>query len=149
MKLLTEMAYPKSVAINKFQQFNEKRIEHLMLVYFYVDNESVDHWLNEICAWSKFSYRIKPRNKLMRSSTIYDLIWLQPKDSINVNSVKTRLKNFHTMKHLPLILEFDLNNLIEYLDSFFLWLSEQLSKNDEVDAERIKKYILGLVNIYS
>ena len=149
MKILKEMAYERNKAIDKFQYYNEKRINHLILAYLYPDNDSFDHWLEEICAWTNTSYRVKPRNKLLNAKTIYDLIWIQPKDGYSETSMKTRLNNFHTSKNLPLITDYDYESLMSYLESFFKWVSNELSKQDEVDNERIKKAIRGFITIYS
>lgn len=148
MRILFEMAHDRKFVINKLMQDNTERIDHLLLVYFYTDNESLNHWLNEICAWCKHSYRVKPRNKLLSAHTIYDAIWLAPKDGITEKSVATILKNFHTCKELPFIEEFDYNDVYNYLESFFKWLSIQLSNDDVVDAQAIKDKILQLVDEY-
>lgn len=88
MKIIKEMAYSKSDAIHKFITFNELRIDHLIMIYLYPYNNSVEHWLTEICAWCKNSYRVKPNNRLLSAKTLYDLLWLRPKDGYSEQRVK-------------------------------------------------------------
>lgn len=148
MRILFEMAHDRKFVINKLMQDNTERIDHLLLVYFYTDNESVNRWLNEIYTWCRHSYRVGFRRKLLSSRQVYKAIWLALKDGITEKSVAITLKNFHTCKELPVIEEFNYNDVYNYLESFFKWLSIQLSNDDVVDAQLIKDKILQLVDEY-
>lgn len=106
-----------------------------------------NHWIDEICAWSSRSFRIKPNNKLLNAKTIYDVFWLQPKDRYSENGIKMVLKNLRLDKHLPAF-SYDYDSLMQYLEVFFKWLSGNLSKYDDIDKEAIKKTIIGLINIF-
>lgn len=147
MKIIHEMAYKKSKVEMLFQQHNEKRINHLILAYLYTDNTAFNHWLNEICAWTSESYRVKPRNKLLSAKTIYDLIWLQPKDGYSETSMTMRIRNFQLDKHLPEV-KYNYAMLMEYLESFFIWISNELAQKDNLNKSRIKEVIKGLINAY-
>lgn len=147
VRRLLEMAFSRSEAIRRFRNNDENRIEHLILVYLYPDNDAADHWIDEICAWSCKSYRTKPGNKLLSAKTIYDILWLQPKDGYSKNSIDVFLSNLRLDKHLPEV-EYNYDSLIEYLQVFFRWLSNELSQNDRVDISIMRRMIRGLVNTY-
>ena len=147
VRRLFEMAFAKSEVIRRFRDNDENRIEHLILVYLYPDNDAANHWIDEICAWSSKSFRTKPNNKLLNAKTIYDVLWLQPKDRYSENGIKTVLKNLRLDKHLPEV-SYDYNSLMQYLEVFFKWLSDNLSKYDDIDKEVIKKTVIGLVNTF-
>lgn len=147
IRRLFEMAFSRSEAIRRFRNNDENRIEHLILVYLYPDNDAANHWIDEICAWSCKSYRTKPGNKLLSAKTIYDILWLQPKDGYSKNSIDVFLSNLRLDKHLPEV-EYNYDSLIEYLQVFFKWLSNELSQNDRVDISIMRRMIRGLVNTY-
>ena len=147
IRRLFEMAFSRSEAIRRFRNNDENRIEHLILVYLYPDNDAANHWIDEICAWSCKSYRMKPGNKLLSAKTIYDILWLQPKDGYSKNSIDVFLSNLRLDKHLPEV-EYNYDSLIEYLQVFFKWLSNELSQNDRVDISIMGRMIRGLVNTY-
>lgn len=147
IRRLFEMAFSRSEAIRRFRNNDENRIEHLILVYLYPDNDAANHWIDEICAWSCKSYRTKPGNKLLSAKTIYDILWLQPKDGYSKNSIDVFLSNLRLDKHLPEV-EYNYDSLIEYLQVFFRWLSNELSQNDRVDISIMRRMIRGLVNTY-
>ena len=147
VRRLFEMAFSRSEVIRRFRDNDENRIEHLILVYLYPDNDAVNHWIDEICAWSSKSYRVKPNNKFLSAKTIYDIIWLQPKDRYSENGIKMVLKNLRLDKHL-LEVDYNYDFLIQYLEIFFKWLSDNLSKYDDIDKSLIKKTIIGLVNTF-
>ena len=147
VRRLFEMAFSRSEAIRRFRNNDENRIEHLILVYLYPDNDAADHWIDEICAWSCKSHRTKPGNKLLSARTIYDILWLQPKDGYSRNSIDVFLSNLRLDKHLPEV-EYNYDSLIEYLQVFFKWLSNELSQNDRVDISIMRRMIRGLVNTY-
>lgn len=148
VRRLLEMAFSRSEAIRRFRDNDENRIEHLILVYLYPDNDAANHWIDEICAWSCKSYRTKPGSKLLSAKTIYDILWLQPKDGYSRNSIDVFLGNLRLGKHLPEV-EYNYDSLIEYLQVFFFkWLSNELSQNDRVDISIMRRMIRGLVNTY-
>ena len=147
VRRLLEMAFSRSEAIRRFRNNDENRIEHLILVYLYPDNDAANHWIDEICAWSCKSYRTKPGNKLLSAKTIYDILWLQPKDGYSKNSIDVFLGNLRLDKHLPEV-EYNYDSLIAYLQVFFKWLSNELSQNDRVDISIMRRMIRGLVNTY-
>ena len=144
---LFEMAYDRKKVIDKFQDKNEERIYHLLYIFFFRDNESLNHWINEVIAFSKMSYRVKPKNKLMNSCTIYDLIWLQPKDMINKKNILRFLNIANKSKGLNKIEKYSFTNLNNFLEEFFKQLSDELSKYDLVD--NIEYKIKELLNKYS
>ena len=148
MKIILEMAYSRAKAEILFQQYNEKRINHLILAYLYPDNTAFNHWLNEVCAWTSESYRVKPRNKLLKAKTIYDLIWLQPKDGYSEKAVVMRIRNFHAVKDLPVVKSYDYSKLMQYLEEFFKWVSSELSQKETLDADNIKRVMNSLIRKY-
>lgn len=147
VRRLLEMAFSRSEAIRRFRNNDENRIEHLILVYLYPDNDAANHWIDEICAWSCKSYRTKPGNKLLSAKTIYDILWLQPKDGYSKNSIDVFLSNLRLDKHLPEV-EYNYDSLMEYLESFFIWISNELAQKDNLNKSRIKEVIKGLINAY-
>ena len=147
LQLLHEMAYERKKVIDKFQDKNEKRIYHLMYIFFFRDNESVNHWIDEVKAFSENSYRVKPKNKLLQSNDIYNIIWLQPKDMVNVENVSRFLNIAHKSKGLSKIEKYSFDNLINFLVDFFNWISNELSNYDLVDDIDVK--IKELLNKYS
>lgn len=147
MKIIREMSYSKSDAVRKFMHYNEMRIEHLIMVYLYPHNDSVEHWINEISAWCRNSYRVKPRNKLLAASTLYDLLWIRPKDGYTEQRVRKFVDYLIIEKHLPEV-NYSYHNMIKYLESFFLWLSNELSQEDFINPSTIRKYVYNLLDIY-
>ena len=148
MNIILEIAYSRAKAEILFQQYNEKRINHLILAYLYPDNTAFNHWLNEVCAWTSESYRVKPRNKLLKAKTIYDLIWLQPKDGYSEKAVDMRIRNFHAVKDLPVVKSYDYSKLMQYLEEFFKWVSSELSQKETLDADNIKRVMNSLIRKY-
>lgn len=148
LQLCNEMSYERKKVINKFQDKNEKRIYHLMYIFFFRNNESFDHWIDEVKAFTEISYRVKPKNKLLSSNEIYKLIWLEPKDLVNNENVKRFLNIAYKSKGLPKINNYSFDNLNNFLNDFFKWVSVELSKYDLVDDidnkiyELLNKYLL-------
>lgn len=147
LQLYNEMAYERKKVVNKFQDKNEKRIYHLMYIFFFRNNESCEHWIDEVTAFTENSYRVKPKNKLLSSNDIYKLIWLEPKDLVNVENINRFLNIAYKSKGLPKIEKYSFNNLYNFLDDFFKWVSLELSRYDLVDA--IDTKIKELLNNYS
>lgn len=147
LQLCNEMSYERKKVINKFQDKNEKRIYHLMYIFFFRNNESFDHWIDEVKAFTEISYRVKPKNKLLSSNEIYKLIWLEPKDLVNNENVKRFLNIAYKSKGLPKINNYSFDNLNNFLNDFFKWVSVELSKYDLVDD--IDNKIYELLNKYS
>lgn len=147
LQMYNEMSYERKKVINKFQDKNEKRIYHLMYIFFFRNNESFDHWIAEVKAFTEFSYRVKPKNKLLSSNEIYKLIWLEPKDLVNTENVKRFLNIAYKSKGLPRINNYSFDNLNNFLNDFFKWVSSELSKYDLVDD--IENKIRELLNKYS
>lgn len=147
MKIIKETAYSKSDVIHKFINFNELRMDYLIMVYLYPYNAAVEHWLTEICSWCKNSYRVKPNNRLLSAKTLYDLLWLRPKDGYSEQRIGKFVQYLVKEKQLPET-TYNYRDLIRYLESFFLWLSNKLSQEDLVNPAVIKKYIKGLIDIY-
>lgn len=147
LQMYNEMSYERKKVINKFQDKNEKRIYHLMYIFFFRNNESFDHWVDEVKAFTEISYRVKPKNKLLSSNEIYKLIWLEPKDLVNNENVKRFLNIAYKSKGLPKINNYSFDNLNNFLNDFFKWVSIELSKYDLVDD--IDNKIQELLNKYS
>lgn len=147
LQMYNEMSYERKKVINKFQDKNEKRIYHLMYIFFFRNNESFDHWVDEVKAFTEISYRVKPKNKLLSSNEIYKLIWLDPKDLVNNENVKRFLNIAYKSKGLPKINNYSFDNLNNFLNDFFKWVSIELSKYDLVDD--IDDKIQELLNKYS
>lgn len=141
-----EMSYERKKVIDKFQSKNEKRIYHLMYIFFFRDNESINHWIDEVISFTKDSYRIKPKNKLLSSNEIYKLIWLEPKDLVNEENVKRFLNINYKNKGLRTSSNYSFNNLKNYLTDFFKWVSDELAKYDLVDS--IDEKIFDLLTKY-
>ena len=148
MKIITEMSVQRAKAIDYLERYNYQRIKHLLLVYFYTNNDAVNHWLDEICAWCEDSYRIKPNNKLLDKDTIYETIWLNPKDWLSKSTINTFIKNMHSRKGLAVIKTYDYSAVEKYLEEYFKWLSDQLSKTDLVSDDLIRNKILQLISKY-
>lgn len=141
-----EMAYERKKVINKFQDKNEKRIYHLIYIFFFRNSESFEHWIDEVTAFSENSYRVKLKNKLLSFDDIYKLIWLEPKDLVNVENINRFLNIAYKSKGLPKIENYSFNNLNNFLNDFFKWISLELSKYDLVDNIDVK--IKELLNKY-
>ena len=142
----SEMTYERKKVISKFQDKNEERIYHLMYIFFFRNNESFEHWVNEVITFSKNSYRVKPKNKLLSSNDIYKLIWLEPKDLVNSENVDRFLNIAYKTKGLPKIENYSFDNLYNFLNDFFKWINLELSKYDLVD--NIDVEIEELLNKY-
>lgn len=149
MRIFLKMSYNRQDALKFLCDNNFQRIEHLLLIYFYNTETTVDHWLSEVCKWSNISPRVKPKNRLLKYKTVYNAIWTTPKDNYSKQSIKVWLKNIVEEKPtLKLIQDFDYEKVQSYLNEFFKWLSNELSQKDRLDNVIIKQKIKELVTKY-
>ena len=71
---LNEMALPRRLAIDKCQELGEQFIIHFNKIYENRENQSVNHWCNEMQSWfDKVSkYKLKETNKHITWSSLQD-----------------------------------------------------------------------------
>lgn len=141
-----EMAYSKKTAIRKIEDVTEMRIEHLIKIFAYFDfrKDDINHWIDEIVNWSWKSPLLKG-NTHLKQKELYRILWKDPKDSYTERRVQIFL-NALQRKGYPHI-NYNYSNLINYLEDFNKWLSEELSEGD-IFSYKIESKILELVKKY-
>ena len=143
--LFKEMSRKRKEVLNKLDDKNEVRYEHLIKLYFYRDTRRNDFisWCEEV---ANFSKRHSSYSQIKLKDFI-KILWTQPKDDYDKDTMNLILKDFYR-KGYPEINNYNYENFYNYLKDFHMWLSELLVKQKIVLAYEVENKVTELLNKY-
>lgn len=147
-RYLLELAHKKQDIKLRLWDQSEYVITHLLCIYFWPNLEYVSHWISEVYSGIPTVPKMKHNNKYPSSKDIYESTFGGVED--------TFVYQFDTYKDIVLSKEDKLeepenlnpNKIHDYLNDYFHWLSNELSKNGKVTKVHIEDKIHELLSKY-
>ena len=121
---------------------------HLILIYLFRDDINVNHWLNEVFGSCHDVSKCKHNNKYPKPEFIYESLWRYWEDTFDDN-ILSEIDYVLVKENLDVEVSFNFDNLHNFLNDYFKWLSEQLSRNGNVRLSEVKSYVKELLSRYS
>ena len=146
LESIKELAYNRGYVINCLRNLSKNRYEHLLKLYFYRDSRpnEFNHWCKEVANYSQMANsRIKIKLK-----DLINYLWDEPKDDYDEKRVRIKLDNFEYDGY-PKTINFNYENLYNYLKEFNIWVANQLNDDYEVRKLDVVNKINELLNKYN
>lgn len=145
---LLEQAKNKTEFSVELSHQGEYAITHLLCIYFWPNTEFVSHWISEVYAALPRVQRLKHNNKLPTTKLIYDKLYGEIEEDF--------ISQFDVYKDVVLGKENELeepknlnaNKIHDYLDNYFRWLADRLSKEGKVNRIEVENKINELLSKY-
>lgn len=145
---LKEMAEKLTVIKQDLKNCSKNLRVHLILIYLFRDNVNVNHWLNEVFGSCHDVSKCKNNNKYPKPEFIYESLWGYWEDTFDDN-ILSEVDYVRIKEKLAIEVSFDSNNLHNFLNDYFKWLSMQLSHNGSVRLADVKLQVAALLSKYS
>lgn len=134
-RYIRAMSTAKRILVLRIQDKSEILSEHLTKMYLYPEADCLTHWMQEAWAFFHSVPKLKHNNKLPSAKFIYENISVyidQPESLIRI--VKGSEKDLYTDR------DNDVEGLVQFMEAYFSWISEELSKNESVtEPEAVDK----------
>ena len=148
---LMEMAFPLSkvqdILINT--NFLFRRLEHLMLVFYFRDKPVANHWKKEIVNFVPPSFLVKRKNKRLPRQEIFHYLWKCIEEDGPTELYRNTLARAKFKENsLPWGSIEDPSSCLAFMEGFHDWASRVLSKNEEVDPDETIETIDSLLKRY-
>jgi hypothetical protein len=144
---LQEMAYPPDKIIEKLLQYAEARLEHLLkLYYFRKFDRYVQGWMSTVYKCTIQTYKDNRTNKWPTYDLIYENLWKNEEDAYEAHH-NGFIGTFSTLKDLPKIENPDVKGSAIFCESYFKWLSQELSTKGSVELDEVKEKLEELLGI--
>lgn len=114
-------------------------IRHLIKIYLYSDDISINHWITEIYSFLNEVKLVKGTNKPPKAKYIYKYTYLLNENYAR-NVVRAVIGDYKPA-------EYD-DSLFEFISDYFKWLSEQLSMYQSIAYPDTKSLIVQLLKKY-
>lgn len=114
-------------------------IRHLIKIYLYSDDISINHWITEIYSCLNEVKLVKGTNKPPKAKYIYKYTYLLNENYAR-NVVRAVIGDYKPV-------EYD-DSLFEFISDYFKWLSEQLSMYQSIAYPDTKSSIVQLLKKY-
>ena len=121
---------------------------HLILIYLFREDINVNHWLNEVFGSCHDVAKCKINNKYPKPEFIYESLWGYWEDTFDDN-ILSEVDYVLVKENLSTEVRFNSDNLHNFLDDYFEWLSIQLSQRGSVRLAEVKSYVSSLLSEYS
>lgn len=134
MKLIFEFAEHKKEIYRQLADRRQEFITHMLCLYFFPNDDSVNHWMKEIHALYSDIPKYKHSNKYPSADYIYDAIFGNVED-VFYDSFSSKIdvvssKEDRDVEHWYTD---DVVNCFEIIQTYTLWLSKQLSTKGSVN----------------
>lgn len=110
-------------------------INHLIKFYNYPDNQSHNHWIEEIYSVLHHVPAVKSNNKLPSKEFIYNNIWNNTNQKRFPVLYKRINEDYDSQPRLSV------ENTMNVVTDYIKWLSEQLSENDDITLSDVRNYL--------
>lgn len=145
---LLELAHKKQDIKQRLWDQSEYVITHLLCIYFWPNTEYISHWISEVHSGISTVPKMKHNNKYPSSKDIYQSTFGGVEDVF--------ISHFDAYKDIVLGKENELeepknlnaNKIHDYLDNYFRWLADRLSKEGKVNRIEIEDKINELLYKY-
>lgn len=144
IRLITEFALEKKEIQRRLINVTPKVIEHLMYLALDPNNINRNHWEQEIYSFLYDIEFLKGGKKLPKRDFIYDNTYGVKRDQVlNDKWFLTRVKGICNKENMlrPKDIKLEQNNVDYICNNYFLWLSDNLSKDGIIDDEECYNYI--------
>jgi hypothetical protein len=143
LSYLQEMAYPPSLIISKLLQYDDALLEHLLKLYYF--KNYIKGWTNTVYKCIIRTYKNNKTNKWPTKEFLYRNLWENEKDAF-LEHHNGYLTTFSTFKNLPKV-QSNIEGATTFCESYFKWLSKELSKKGNVTLPEVTQKIESLLNI--
>lgn len=144
IKYLNEFAYDNKKLDQIFMSSEEQRLQNLMMIFLFRNDDTVNHWCSELYGCSHKSYKQKTNNKYPSIDKFKSLLISTWEDAFYDN-LKSDIHAIEIKEHRK-VPEFNKVYLHDYLVEFNTWLSKTLSNGTIENVSIIEdeiKYLLG------
>ena len=139
---LVEFAYDRrkieDILVNKSPEI----LEHLIKIYFYPGNDSINHWKDEIYSFINRVPKVKFNNKFPSSKFIYDKTYGVWWDTIP-NIVDKVLDEYGDSNR-----DSNMSDCLDFCSRYFTWLSNELSSKGLISKKDVYEIIDNLLHDY-
>ena len=145
---LLEQAAPKKKILDELYASNRYIITHLLCIYLWYDTEYVTHWKKEVYTAMSDIPKMKHNNKFPNKEVIYNNTF-----GVIEDVFLDRFDHYIelvSLKEDKLELPHNLNprKVKNYLEDYFIWLSDKLSTKGYVSLSEVNNEIDNLLYRY-
>ena len=160
-KRLVEMAFPlkqvREGLTDRPQRL--KRFSHLVLIYYFRNEQEANHWKKELSAFVPVSPLVKGRNKRISKDETLRYLWTGFVEDDPIRSYEcafdyAKVNEDYNVKHesrvpLPWVSVIEKpESVLSFMEDFHVWASETLEKYGEVKSQETIAEIDELLKRY-
>ena len=145
---LVEFAGSRKELLTNLPKQGDFAITHLLCIYFWPNTQYVGHWISEVYSALPAISKMKGNNKFPKAKDIYHKLFGIREDifveqfDIYVDLVANKEPDLQIPTNL------NANKIHDYLNDYFHWLSNELSKNGKITKVDVEDKIHELLSKY-
>ena len=148
MKLfITEFAESKKEIERELSRHTSVIMEHLEKLVFMPKHNAVNHWEGEIYGQLCKINKLSGKNKYPSARQIYDWTWGKWGDTISLPYIRKTIKALEQeYNYKSTLTEKDFLNKLQFVgDTYFKWLSKELSESGRVTTYEVYEILDKLI----